>query len=106
MDSYSQLGEDIFCFQNFINVPRGDVVLLEVGTYDGKTYSNTLDLEKYHQCKCILVELSALNVRQIYKNRPDASVYNVAIMPQFGLSELLGDTPLSGIQSQGCSTLL
>ena len=35
--SYSQLGEDVWIFQNFLNRPVDDAVLLEVGSFDGVT---------------------------------------------------------------------
>lgn len=98
--SYSQLGEDVFCFQNFMNIPRDDVVLFEVGAYDGLTYSNTYALEQYNNCKCVLVEPSPVNARKIYANRPKASVHNLAIMADFGVYEFAGDSPVSGVMSQ------
>lgn len=94
--SYSQLGEDIFAFQNFMNVPRADAVLIEVGAYDGRTYSNTLALEDYSKCKCILIEPSPVNVRKLYANRPTASIHKVAVMQEFGVREFLGHSPVSG----------
>ncbi len=100
MKSYSHLGEDVYCFQNFMNIPRRDVVLFEVGAYDGLTYSNTFALEQFHNCKCVLVEPSPVNVRRIYVNRPDASIHNLAIMNSIGVCTFVGDSPVSGIQSE------
>lgn len=45
IQSYSQLLEDVFVHRNHINLVRDDIVLVEVGAFDGKTYSNTLMLE-------------------------------------------------------------
>ena len=100
MKSYSQHGEDIYCFQNFMNIPRSDNVLIEVGAYDGVTFSNTRALEDYHKCKCILVEPSPINVRKIYANRLNSSIHNVAIMSNFGVHEFVGDRAVSGIVSE------
>ena len=100
MKSYSQLGEDVYCFQNFMNVPRNDAILFEVGAYDGLTYSNTLALEQFNNCKCVLIEPSPVNVRKIYTNRPRASIHNLAIMANVGICEFLGDSPVSGVHSE------
>ena len=100
MKSYSQLGEDVYCLQNFMNVARSDVVLFEVGAYDGLTYSNTLALEEFHNCKCVLIEPSPINVRKIYLNRPKAFIHSLAIMAGFGTYDFLGDSPLSGVASE------
>ena len=82
-----------------MNVPRNDAVLFEVGAYDGLTYSNTLALEEYHGCKCVLIEPSPTNVRKIYLNRPKASIHGLAITEGFGAYEFVGDTPFSGVAS-------
>ena len=82
-----------------MNVPRDDAVLFEVGAYDGLTYSNTLALEEFNTCKCVLVEPSPVNVRKIYGNRPKASIHSLAIMGAFGAYDFLGDSPLSGVAS-------
>jgi FkbM family methyltransferase len=100
MKSYSQLGEDVFVFQNFMNIPRRDVVLFEIGAYDGQTYSNTLALELFHDCKCVLVEPSPINVKEIHANRPKASIHQVAIMPGFGVCDFVGHTPVAGVRSE------
>ncbi len=100
MKSYSQLGEDVYCLQNFMNVPRNDAVLFEVGAYDGLTYSNTLALEEINDCRCVLIEPSPVNVRKIYLNRPKASIHGLAVMDGFGVHDFLGDSPLSGVASE------
>ncbi len=100
MKSYSQLGEDVYCLQNFMNVPRRDVVLFEVGAYDGLVYSNTLALEQFNDCRCVLVEPSPVNVGKIYANRPKASIHRLAIMADFGVCEFVGDAPVSGVKSE------
>ena len=99
MKSYSQLGEDVYCFQNFMNIPRKDAVLFEVGAYDGLVYSNTLALEEFNGCHCVLIEPSPLNARKIFQNRPKASVHRLAIMGDFGVCAFLGDSPVSGVKS-------
>ncbi len=100
MKSYSQLGEDVYCFQNFMNIPRHDAVLFEVGAYDGRTYSNTIALEQFNDCKCVLIEPSPINIKKIYMTRPKAFIHNLAIMANFGVCEFVGDATVSGIQSE------
>ena len=100
MKSYSQLGEDIYCFQNFINIPREDVVLFEIGAYDGLVYSNTLALEEFNQCRCVLVEPSPANVRKIYANRPHASIHRLAVSSGFGVHNFMGDSPISALETE------
>ncbi len=100
MKCYSQLGEDIFVFQNFINVPRTDVVLFEIGAFDGVTYSNTLALEEFCKCKCVLVEPSPVNVRKISINRPNADIHKVAVAGEFGICEFVGHTAIAGITNE------
>jgi FkbM family methyltransferase len=97
MQSFSQLGEDIFLFQNFINVPRSDLAAFEIGAYDGLTYSNTAALETFHKCRCVLVEPSPVNVKKIHRNRPKASIHHVAVALDFGLCEFVGHYPTSGL---------
>jgi FkbM family methyltransferase len=96
MQSYSQLGEDIFVFQNFLNTIRGDNVLMEIGAYDGKTYSNTLALESYGKCRCVLVEPSPVNVKNIFANRPNASIHQLAVSLGLGMVEFIGHSPVGG----------
>jgi FkbM family methyltransferase len=96
-DSFSQLGEDIFTFQNFMNVRRDDAVILEVGAFDGVTYSNTLALELYNHCKCVLIEPSPINVRKIFGSRPNASIHQMAVSLGYSMTEFLGHSALGGI---------
>jgi FkbM family methyltransferase len=83
-----------------MNIARDDVVLFEVGAYDGLTYSNTFALESFNACKCVLIEPSPVNVRKIYANRQLASVHRLAVMSNSGVCEFLGDEPISGVRRQ------
>tara|TARA_B110000208_G_C11775868_1_gene431997 strand:+ start:52 stop:303 length:252 start_codon:yes stop_codon:yes gene_type:complete len=47
---YSQQGEDLLIYRNFINLSTNDGIFLELGAYDGLKYSNTLFFEKYLVC--------------------------------------------------------
>jgi FkbM family methyltransferase len=96
--SYSQLLEDVYVHQNFINRPRGDISMLEIGAYDGVTYSNTLMLERELECKpACLVEPSPAQVLNIRKNRPNSPLMQIAVSNSFGTAEFAGDSAISGI---------
>lgn len=97
MISYSQLGEDIYVFQNLINVPRRDIVLFEIGAFDGVKYSNSLMLETLFQCKAVLVEPSPMNFQKVCEQRKAASKHRVAVAENFGVSQFAGDHAVSGL---------
>jgi len=78
MQSYSQRVDnhsaDVHLFKNFINQSCNGI-FLEIGGFDGITYSNTYALEKYLNFKGILIEPSPSNFQKMKKNRPNC--YNV-----------------------------
>ena len=53
---YSQQGEDLLIYRNFINLPTKDGIFLELGACDGLLYSNTMFFEKYLGFSGILIE--------------------------------------------------
>lgn len=53
---YSQQGEDIFVFRNFINQKRMDGIFVELGALDGITYSNIKFFEDNLDFKGVLIE--------------------------------------------------
>ena len=98
IQSYSQLLEDVFVHRNHINMMRDDIVLVEVGAFDGKTYSNTLMLENILNCKpAYLVEPSPPLVSKIKKNRPKSHIHQLAISSEFSVAEFFGDKAVSGL---------
>ena len=98
MKSYSQLMEDVWIHQNVINIPREDIVMMEVGAYDGVQYSNTYMLEKNLKCKpAFLVEPSPNRVINIRGSRPDSQILQVAVSSEFGTATFAGDSSVSGI---------
>jgi FkbM family methyltransferase len=97
--SYSQLGEDIFLFQNFFNVRVDDAFIIEVGAYDGVTYSNTFFIEEYSGGRSILVEPSPISFRKALVNRPQSACYQLAISADYWVREFSGSSPVSGIIS-------
>jgi len=77
--SYSQLANghkaDVHLFNYFINKKNINGTFLEIGGFDGITYSNTYALEKYLNFKGILIEPSPSSFQKMIKNRPNC--YNV-----------------------------
>ena len=76
---YSQQGEDMLIYRNFINLPAKDGIFLELGACDGVLYSNTLFFEKHLGFSGVLIEPVKTFYDRLVKNRPNASCYNNAI---------------------------
>mgnify|MGYP003634489084 CR=1 FL=1 len=76
---YSQQGEDLFVFLNFINVAREDGTYLEIGGLDGLTYSNTKFFQDELKYSGVLVEPLPEAYKSLVKNRPLDLTYNLAI---------------------------
>lgn len=96
--SYSQLGEDIWIFQNFLNQPVHDAVLIEVGAFSGIQYSNTLLLEQLTRSSAILVEPAGPTFAECTMNRSNSKVYGFAVAEDFGLMELFGRSAVAGLK--------
>ena len=83
MISYSQEVNghraDVTLINNYINNPNVNGVFLEIGGFDGITYSNTYALEKYFNFTGILIEPSPLSFKKMIKNRPKCLNINCAI---------------------------
>ena len=67
--SYSQQGEDMFVYKHFINQIVNDGVYLEIGGYDGLTYSNTKFFEDVLNFRGILIEPVKSQFDQLVVNR-------------------------------------
>ena len=90
--------EDIWVHQNVINVPREDIVLMEIGAFDGIQYSNTYMLEKCLECKpAFLIEPSPERVFHIRAKRPNSQILQAAVSSEFGTATFAGSTSVSGI---------
>ncbi len=93
---YSQQGEDLFVFKNFINKKVDDGIYLEIGAYDGITYSNTLFFEENLNFRGILIEPIKTVFKKLEKNRPKNHLLNIGIDYAEGESYFLGENPASG----------
>jgi FkbM family methyltransferase len=75
---YSQQGEDVLVFKNFINKRRTDGFFVELGAMDGITYSNTLFFEKHMGFKGLLIE-PTINFKKLQESRPQCININNAV---------------------------
>ena len=52
MNFYSQQGEDVYVYHNFINRENPEGVFVELGGFDGITYSNSKFFEELYLYSC------------------------------------------------------
>jgi len=95
---YSQQGEDLLVYRNFINSYINDGVFLELGACDGLLYSNTMFFEKYLGFKGILIEPVKGFYDQLVINRSKNSCYNYAISENSSDVDILLNGAVSGIK--------
>jgi FkbM family methyltransferase len=79
MTFYSQQGEDLFIYKNFINNTITDGVFVELGAYDGLKYSNTMFFQQHLGFKGILIEPIKELYDKLILNRLPCKCYNTAI---------------------------
>jgi len=75
---YSQQGEDIYIYNNFINKICPDGLFVELGAMDGIVYSNTKFFEDQLKMKGVLIEPTK-TFDKLMSNRPNCMCYNVAV---------------------------
>ena len=95
---YSQLGEDLFIYRNFINKERKDGMYIELGACDGILFSNTLFFEKELKFHGILIEPVKKFFIKLLQNRYYNICYNCAISTQKEDIEILVNGAVSGIK--------
>lgn len=66
---YSQDGQDRFLYEKYFKKMDKPGIFVEVGAYDGKTYSNTLLLEEYLGWHGLCIEPLAAAYKQLIQNR-------------------------------------
>jgi FkbM family methyltransferase len=93
---YSQLGEDLFIFKNFINKIVKDGIFIELGALDGIKYSNSKFFEDELGFTGILIEPTK-NYQKLIINRPNCKNYNYAISNIEGENIFIGDDATAGI---------
>jgi FkbM family methyltransferase len=95
---FSQQGEDLLIYRNFINLPTKDGTFLELGACDGLIYSNTAFFEKYLGFSGVLIEPVKEFYDKLIKNRPNNICYNNAISSNKSDVDILVNGAVSGIK--------
>lgn len=95
--SFSQFGEDVWVLANFSAPVSERSVVVEVGSFDGVTYSNTALFEARLGARAVLIEPSPKRARQSANLRAEAQVFQVAIDTEFDVKEFAGDQAVSGL---------
>jgi len=96
MNYYSQQGEDIYIYRNFINKVVPDGIFVELGAMNGVTYSNTKFFEDNLQMTGTLIEPTNQYI-ELVKNRPKCNNYNLAVNYTKGIVKFLGDYATAGL---------
>ena len=96
---FSQQGEDLFVFTNFINQKRDDGRYLELGALDGVTYSNTKFFHDHLGFKGVLIEPLPSAYENLSTNRPADDTYNVAISSSNDPVSFVGTWATAGMTS-------
>lgn len=76
---YSQCGEDLFVWLNFINQKCEDGICVEMGGNDGISHSNSYYFEKELGFHTILIEPDKFAFKKMIKNRPKSICFNTAV---------------------------
>ena len=93
---YSQQGEDIYVYRNFINKIAPDGIFVELGAMNGVTYSNTKFFEDALQFSGTLIEPTE-QYCSLVVNRPKCKCYNVAVNKKTELVKFLGNYATAGL---------
>lgn len=96
MNFYSQQGEDIYIYRNFINKEVPDGIFVELGAMDGIKYSNTKFFEDTLKMKGTLIEPTS-QYFQLIDNRPQCKNYNTAVHYTKDKVKFLGDYATAGL---------
>ena len=93
---YSQQGEDIYVYRNFINKIAPDGIFVELGAMNGVTYSNTKFFEDALQFSGTLIEPTD-QYHNLVVNRPNCKCHNVAVNRKTELVKFLGNYATAGL---------
>ena len=92
---YSQQGEDIFIYRNFINKKTSCGIFVELGAMDGIRFSNTKFFQDELDFSGTLIEPTCQFV-DLQKNRPKCDLYNVAVSYKKETIKYLGTDATAG----------
>ena len=93
---YSQQGEDVYIYKNFINKVSPDGIFVELGAMDGICYSNTKFFEDELKMSGTLIEPTN-QYFSLVKNRTNCKCYNVAINSTKEKVKFLGEGACAGL---------
>jgi FkbM family methyltransferase len=93
---YSQQGEDVFIYRNFINKKTTDGIFVELGAMNGLTYSNTKFFEDTLGFTGVLIEPTE-QYHELVKNRPNCICHNVAVNDKTELVKFVGNYATAGL---------
>jgi FkbM family methyltransferase len=93
---YSQQGEDIYVYHNFINKIAPDGIFVELGAMDGLVYSNTKFFEDTLKFSGTLIEPTD-QYKSLILNRPGCKCYNVAVNNKTEMVKFLGNYATAGL---------
>ena len=96
MNYYSQQGEDIYIYRNFINKQVPDGIFVELGAMNGVTYSNTKFFEDNLQMSGVLIEPTSQYL-DLIKNRPKCKNYNTAVNYTKNKVKFIGNYATAGL---------
>ena len=75
----SQAGEDYFLLKSFFSEPlKCGGTFVEMGAYNGITFSISLFFEKYLNWRGLLIEANPDNYKQVLQNRPNTTAFGLA----------------------------
>ena len=76
---YAQQDEDKYIVQHILKEKIDDGVFLEIGAFDGISYSNTKTLEDFFGFSGILIEAQGHLYEKLVRNRPNTQNYQTAV---------------------------
>ena len=94
----SQFGEDMYIYNNFINIHSPDGTFIELGAMDGYSYSNTFFFENTLGFKGVLIEPTT-QYNTLVQNRPNCKCINVAINYDNKDTLFIGNGACGGLES-------
>lgn len=98
LEFYSQQGEDVLVYKKYINKVCDDGFFLEIGGYDGVTYSNTKFFEDTLNFKGVLIEPVKSQFDKLVQNRKNNICLNCAIDTFEREVEIIGGDATAGIE--------
>jgi FkbM family methyltransferase len=93
---YSQQGEDVYVLYNYINKRNPEGVFVELGGFDGLTYSNSKFFEDTLGFSGVLIEPTPQYAAMV-KNRPKCKNYNLAVAGKHEMMMMIGDSAEAGL---------